>query len=138
MIKKIATLAIALCLLVALLLYNKSRVKKAGLAQHAIDQSMKDDVSIITLVLKGKDTIHIAKKEDVWTTEDSDWPADTSKINKLLGIVFGLQDKEIVSRNTEKLWPFSTTPTKKFSGLISAKLLRWTITLPTGGKKTGR
>jgi hypothetical protein len=101
MIKKAVILVVAVAVLVALLWYTKGSSRSSTKPKYVVSQSLRDQVSAFKIIDK-QDTALIEDKEGKWVTAGDDFPADTSKVRKVLDAVFKLEDNEVVSRNPER------------------------------------
>ncbi|MBF0431992.1 MAG: DUF4340 domain-containing protein [Fibrobacteria bacterium] len=101
MIKKVITLVLAVVVLIGLIMYKKKAAVNANKSVHAIDKSIKSDVQSIK-VGDNNDSVFVFFKDNSWLVGKEAFPADTAVVNKLLDVIFTLEDKDVVSRNPER------------------------------------
>jgi hypothetical protein len=95
-------LVVALAALGLILLKKNSAEKSMRTDRFVVDSAWKADVNTLT-VAKKPDTAGLEKKDGKWVVAKDGFPVDTAKINKVLGYLFKLQDKELVSKSKERL-----------------------------------
>lgn len=81
--------------------------------KNRVEQSMQSDAFVLDTagaakatslsVIKKPDTARLEKKDGNWVVSKDGFTVDTAKINKVLGYLFKLQDKEKVSESKERL-----------------------------------
>ncbi len=101
MIKRLIILAIAIGVLVVLVTINKKSAEKSRASQLALDSSSKEGVKSFQVKSKS-DSVTVQFLTNQWVVASDSFPADTAKVNKILDIIFKLENKEIVSRNPER------------------------------------
>jgi hypothetical protein len=95
-------LVVALAAL-GLILMKKNRTERSRQTDRfVLDSTWKAGVNKLT-VAKKPDTASLEKKDGKWVVAKDGFPVDTAKINKVLGYLFKLQDKELVSKSKERL-----------------------------------
>ncbi len=96
--KNLVFLLLAIAVLVAILFVQKQKGVQDAKAMFALDSTQRSSVQTIKVV-KANDsaTLHLMGNE--WVIASDSFPADTAKVNKLLGTIYKLEDKEIVSKN---------------------------------------
>jgi hypothetical protein len=101
--KRTLIILVAALAALGLILMKKSRTEKSMRSDRfVLDSAWKANVNTLT-VFKQPDTARLAKKDGKWVVATDGFPVDTAKINKVLGYLFKLQDKELVSRSKERL-----------------------------------
>ncbi len=100
--KTLIVLAAAIAVLVLILFKNKHDEKTSSADVFAFDSTQKATVKSFK-VCKNADTSELQLKDGKWVVTPNDFPADTAKVNKVLKVLFALQNKEIVSQNPERL-----------------------------------
>src|SRR3954467_4206336 len=94
-------LVAALAALGLILMKKNSTEKSMQRDRFVLDSAWKANVNAF-VVIKKPDTSRLEKKDGKWVVGNG-FPVDTAKIAKALGYVFKLQDKELVSKSTERL-----------------------------------
>jgi len=94
-------LVAALAALGLILMKKNSTEKSMQRDRFVLDSAWKANVNAF-VVVKKPDTSRLEKKDGKWVVGNG-FPVDTAKIAKALGYVFKLQDKELVSKSTERL-----------------------------------
>ncbi len=97
--RTLIVLLAALAVLAAILLKKRSEEKSMRGDAFVLDSTRIGDVKTVRVVGKKPDTSTLQLKDGHWVVASDGFPVDTAKINKVLKSVFGLQDKEVVSRN---------------------------------------
>lgn len=89
-------------LILALILLKKNHdEKKSDGDSFAIDSILKTTVTNIK-VIKNNDSVDLQKKDALWRVSKGNFPVDTARLTKVFTGIFGLQSKEVVSRNPER------------------------------------
>ena len=100
--RTLIVLVAALALLGLILMKKNSTEKSMQRDRFVLDSAWKADVAFLT-VAKKPDTAFLEKKDGKWVVAKGGFAVDTAKLNKVLGHVFKLQDKERVSMSKERL-----------------------------------
>jgi hypothetical protein len=100
--RTLIVLVAALALLGAILLKKRSNDRSMQKDAPALDSTYKANVTAFR-VIKKPDTSALEKKDGKWVTAKDGFNVDTSKINKVLGQVFSLQNRELVSTSAARL-----------------------------------
>jgi len=101
--KRTLIVLVAALAVLGLILMKKNSAEKSMSKDHfVLDSAWKASANSF-VVFKKPDTTRLEKKDGKWVMAGSGFPVDTAKIGKGLGYVFKLQDKELVSRSTERL-----------------------------------
>lgn len=99
--RTLIVLVAALAVLGLILMKKNSTEKSMQRDRFVLDSAWKANVNSF-VVIKKPDTSRLEKKDGKWVVGNG-FPVDTAKIAKALGYVFKLQDKELVSKSTERL-----------------------------------
>lgn len=97
--RTLIVLLAALAVLAGILLKKRSEEKSMRGDAFVLDSARIADVKTVRVVGKKPDTSTLQLKDGKWVVARDGFPVDTSKVNKILKSVFGLQNKEVVSRN---------------------------------------
>jgi hypothetical protein len=100
--KTLIVLVAALVLLGVILLKKRSNESSMSKDVPALDSAFKADVTSLRVVKK-PDTALLEKRDGKWVVARDAFNVDTAKINKVLGYVFKLQTKELVSTSPARL-----------------------------------
>ena len=100
--RTLIVLVAALAALGLILMKKKSTEKSMRTDHFVLDSVWKADVNTVT-VAKKPDTAGLEKKDGKWVVAKDGFPVDTARIGKVLGYLFKLQDKELVSKSKERL-----------------------------------
>lgn len=108
--RTIIVLLAALALLAAILMKKNSNEKSMRQDAHALDSARKADAAYLTVIKrqdttagKAPDTSALRLLDGKWVVARDSFTADTAKVNKVLGHIFRLQNKELVSNNAARL-----------------------------------
>jgi hypothetical protein len=100
--RTLIVLVAALAVLGIILMKKNSSEKSMQKDHYALDTAWKANVTVLN-VIKKPDTSRLEKKDGKWVVAKDGFNVDTAKINKVLANVITLQDKELVSKSTERL-----------------------------------
>lgn len=108
--RTIIVLLAALALLAAILLKKNSNEQSMRRDSLALDSARKSDAAYLTVTKlpdstagKKPDTSALKLQDGKWIVASDSFFADTAKVNKVLGHIFRLQNKEMVSNNAARL-----------------------------------
>jgi hypothetical protein len=100
--RTLIVLIAALVLLGVILLKKRSNETSMSKDAPALDSAFKADVTGLRIVKK-PDTASLEKRDGKWVVARDGYNVDTARINKVLGYVFKLQSKELVSTSAARL-----------------------------------
>jgi hypothetical protein len=100
--KTLIVLLVALAVLAAILLKQRSTERSMSKDAPVLDSAYKADVTLFRVVKK-PDTSVLQKKGGNWVVAKDSFAVDTAKFNKVFSEVFTLQAKEKVSTNPSRL-----------------------------------
>lgn len=99
--KSLLALAAAIVLLGLILFMNKRQAAASGKGQYAFDTAQYTQMGSMTIA-QGADTAKLEVKNGEWVVAKDGWLADTTRVNKVIKALYGLQNQDIVSRNPER------------------------------------
>ncbi|MEO7427237.1 MAG: DUF4340 domain-containing protein [Fibrobacteria bacterium] len=100
--RTLIVLLAALAVLAAILLKMNSNEKNLQKDSPVLDSTSKSGVTGLRVITKA-DTSDLQKKDSRWVVGKDGFPVDTAKINKVLGNLFRVQDRELVSNSAARL-----------------------------------
>jgi hypothetical protein len=104
-------LVAALALLGAILLKKRSNDSSMSKDAPALDSTFKAGITGVHVVKK-PDTSSLEKRDGKWVVARDGFNVDTAKINKVLGYVFAVQNKELVSTSAARLSEYGLDSTE--------------------------
>ena len=121
--KRTLIVLVAALAVLGLILFKKNSAEKTMQRDSfVLDSAWKADANSL-VVIKKPDTSRLEKKGGKWVVAKDDFNADTARVNKVLGYIFKLQDKELVSKSKERLAEY---------GLDSAEAKHVSLKSPSG------